>query len=220
MKTSKTWLAVSLFVGTSLAASVACAQGGGSVEAGRTKAAACAGCHGPDGNSPADMWPKIAGQVSEYIVKQLQDFRDGRRRNDQMSPQARSLSDQDIRDLAAFYAAQRAKTGAGQPDKLAQGEKLYLKGAGRGPTTVTACLGCHGQSGEGGRNWSGTYAAPPTVLAPAIGSQHPAYVANQLKAYKAGARQNDVGQVMRNIASRMSEGEIEAVAQYVTTLSR
>lgn len=217
---SKTLLAVSLSMGLSLTTAVAGAQGAGSADAGKTKAAACAGCHGPDGNSPADMWPKIAGQVPEYIVKQLQDFKAGRRSNDQMSPMAQSLSDQDIRDLAAFYAAQRAKAGAGQPDKLAQGEKLYLKGAGRGAATVTACLGCHGQSGEGGRHWSGVYAAPPTVLAPAIGSQHPGYIANQLRAYKAGARQNDVGHVMRNIASRMSEGEIEAVAQYIATLSR
>lgn len=219
MRTSKKLLAVSLCVGGALATAAFGAQDG-RVEPGQTKAAACAGCHGPDGNSPSDNWPIIAGQVPEYIVKQLQDFKGGRRNNDQMSPMARSLSEQDMRDLAAFYAAQRAKAKAGRPDQLAQGEKLYLKGNGRGPTTVIACLGCHGRSGEGSRDWNGTYTAAPALLAPAIGSQHPAYIANQLKAYKTGARSNDIGQVMRNIAARMSEAEIEAVAQYVASLSR
>lgn len=219
MKAIMTLFAVSLCVGGWLTTAAFGAQNG-SVEPGRTKAAACAGCHGPDGNSPSDNWPIIAGQVPEYIVKQLQDFKGGRRNNDQMSPMARSLSAQDMRDLAAFYSAQRAKAGAGRADRLAQGEKLYLKGNGRGPTTVIACLGCHGRSGEGGRHWSGTYTAAPALLAPAIGGQHPAYIANQLKAYKTGTRSNDIGQVMRNIASRMSESEIEAVAQYVATLGR
>jgi cytochrome c553 len=217
---TKTLFAMSLFAAISLATTAADAEGGGSAEAGRAKAAACMGCHGADGNSPADIWPKIAGQVPEYVVKQLRDFKEGRRRNEQMSPMARSLSEQDIQDLAAFFAAQQANAGQGRPDKLAQGERLYLKGAGRGPTTVIACVGCHGQRGEGSRNWSGVYTSAPAMLAPAIGRQHPAYVANQLKAYKAGARENDVGHVMRNIATRMNEGEIEAVAEYAATLTR
>lgn len=217
---SKMFSAVLLSVGIALAAGSASAQDGGSAEAGRAKAAACLGCHGPDGNSLADAWPKIAGQLPQYIAKQLLDFKTGRRSNDQMSPIVAALSDQDIRDLAAFYAAQDVNVAEGRAETLAQGERIYLKGAGRGPSTVTACVGCHGQSGEGNRDWSAVYARPPTVLAPAIGSQHPAYLVSQLQAYRAKTRSNDVGQVMRNIASRMSEDDINAVAQYVATLRR
>src|SRR5574343_791669 len=79
----------------------------GSAEAGKTKAAVCMGCHGVDGNSPADMWPKIAGQLPQYIAKQLHDFKAGRRKNEQMSPMAAPLGDQDIEDLAAFFSSQQ-----------------------------------------------------------------------------------------------------------------
>lgn len=216
---NKTVLAMSLSAALSLATTAVGAQDG-NMEAGGTKAAACMGCHGADGNSPADMWPKLAGQVPEYIAKQLHDFKEGRRSNDQMSPMAQSLSDQDVQDLATFFAAQQANPVPAQQDKLAEGEKIYLKGSGRADALVTACVGCHGQRGEGSRNWSGIYSSAPTVLAPAIGSQHAAYVANQLKAYKGGARSNDVGHVMRNIAGRMSDAQIEAVAAYASTLLR
>ena len=216
---SKTLSAMALVLGISMTASMADASGG-SVESGRDKAAVCMGCHGQDGNSPADLWPKIAGQVPEYLVKQLQDFKAGRRVNDQMGPLVQVLSDQDIRDLAAFFATQQPSAAEGAADKAALGERIYLKGTGSGPAAVTACVGCHGQRGEGNRNWSDVYVTPPAVLAPAIGSQHPSYIAAQLRAYKARTRRNDVGQVMRNIASRMSDDEIDAVAAYVATLRR
>ncbi|MCX7180291.1 MAG: cytochrome c, partial [Proteobacteria bacterium] len=97
----------------------------GSAASGQTKAAACMGCHGPDGNSLADMWPKLAGQMPEYIVKQLQDFKAGNRKNEQMSPMAQPLAEQDMADLAAFFAGQKVKSGEGKKELLAQGEKLF-----------------------------------------------------------------------------------------------
>lgn len=215
---NKVLSAMVLVLGLSVTAGMADARGS-SVESGREKAAVCMGCHGQDGNSPADLWPKIAGQVPEYFIKQLLDFKAGRRVNDQMAPPVEMLSEQDIRDLAAFFATQRASAVEEVADrKVAHGERIYLKGAGRGPAAVTACVGCHGQRGEGSRNWSNVYVTPPAVLAPAIGSQHPSYIAAQLRAYKARTRKNDVGEVMRTIASRMSDEEIEAVAAYVATL--
>lgn len=192
----------------------------GNVEAGQTKAAVCMGCHGPDGNSPADMWPKIAGQLPQYISKQLQDFKSGRRKNEQMSPMAQPLGDQDIDDLAAFFSAQKAsKLEAKQRELLAEGEKIYMKGKGR-PDVVPACLGCHGPSGSGKNDWSATMSRPPTMLAPAIGGQHPAYVVNQLKAYNVRSRTNDEAHVMRDIAGRLTDNDMVAVAQYIATLAR
>lgn len=192
----------------------------GNAEAGKAKAAACMACHGPDGNSLADMWPKIAGQLPEYLRKQLHDFKAGRRQNEQMSPMAQPLSDQDIEDLAAFFASQ--KPSAAQPTRkelLAAGERLYLKGKGR-PDVVPACVGCHGLNGSGKRDWSQTMTVVPTTLAPALAGQHPAYVAGQLEAYKKRSRRNDEAQVMRDVAGRMTREEMLAVAEYVATLAR
>lgn len=193
----------------------------GSAEAGKTKAAVCMGCHGVDGNSPADMWPKIAGQLQPYIVKQLHDFKDGRRKNDQMSPMAAPLSDQDIEDLAAFFSTQKVNAVANaKAELLAAGQKVYLKGKGR-PDVVPACVGCHSPSGQGKNDWSDIMMkSPPTTLAPAIGGQHPAYIARQLAAYKTGERNNDIGRVMRNIAERLTDADIAAVSEYAASLAR
>ncbi len=192
----------------------------GNVEAGRTKAAACMACHGPDGNSLVAAWPKLAGQLPLYIEKQLHDFKTGRRKNDQMSPMAQPLSDQDIEDLAAFFSAQPVLQGASaNQDRLAAGKKLYFEGKGR-PEVVPACTGCHGPAGGGKADWAATMTLPPTTLAPAIGSQHAAYVAAQLQAYRTKTRDNDLAHVMRDVAGRLTDDDISAVAEYVATLSR
>lgn len=196
------------------------AMAAGSAEAGKTKAAVCMGCHGVDGNSPADMWPKLAGQLPQYISKQLHDFKDGRRANEQMSPMAQPLSDQDIEDLAAFFSTQKVnKPAALKAELLAAGEKIYLKGKGR-PEVVPACVGCHAPAGQGKADWSATMKLPPATLAPAIGGQHAAYLARQLTAYQTKARSNDVGHVMRDIAGRLNDADIAAVAEYAASLAR
>jgi cytochrome c553 len=197
----------------------------GNPEIGQQKAAACMGCHGVDGNSmalpsPAEPWPKLAGQVPEYIVKQLNDFKAGRRRNEQMSPQAQAVSEADIPDIAAYFAQQKVKLNEdGNKELRATGEKLFYKGKGR-PEVVAACVGCHGLGGIGNRDWKKLMANQPAILAPAIGSQHASYLVKQLKAYKDGTRTNDAGQVMRNITARLSDQEIEAVSVFVASLNR
>lgn len=190
----------------------------GSAEAGKAKAAVCMACHGGDGNSATDVWPKIAGQLPQYTARQLRDFKHGLRRNEQMTPMAQPLSEQDIDDLAAFFATQKISRVEADRNKAALGEKLYLRGKGR-PEPVPACSGCHGPGGGGKLDWAATMKVPPVMLAPAIAAQHPAYLERQLVAYKSGSRANDSGHVMRDIASRLSSEEIAALARYIATLS-
>ncbi|MEK7737562.1 MAG: c-type cytochrome, partial [Pseudomonadota bacterium] len=102
---------------------------------------------------------------------------------------------------------------------LAQGEKLFLKGKGR-PDAVAACVGCHGINGVGQRTWANSYKSTPTVLTPAIGGQHSRYTVKQLQTFRDGSRANDVGSVMHNIAMRLDDKDIAAVAEYVSTLAR
>ena len=197
----------------------------GNPEAGQQKAAACMACHGADGNSPplpppTEQWPKLAGQLPEDPLKQLHDCKAGRRTNEQMSPQAQAVNDADMADIAAFFASQKiGPNEAGNKDLLAQGENIFLKGKGR-PNPVPACIGCHGPSGAGNRDWAKIMSKMPTVLAPAIGGQHASYIAKQLKSYKDGTRSNDVAHVMRDIAQRLDDKDIDAVAEYLAGLSR
>lgn len=191
----------------------------GNPGAGAQKAALCIACHGPDGNSLADMWPKLAGQLPEYLLKQMQDFKAGRRQDEQMSPQAANLADIDMADIAAFFAAQKVQPGEADPALQARGEQIYLKGKGR-PHPVTACVGCHGPGGAGNANWGKTQSRVPAVLAPAIGSQHVAYVVKQLTAYRDGKRGNDVAGVMREVAGGLDDADIAAVAAYIATRRR
>ena len=197
----------------------------GNPELGRQKAAACMACHGPDGNSmalppPADPWPKLAGQVPEYIIKQLHDFKAGRRNNVQMSPQAQAVAETDIADIAAFFASQKVRPAeATRKDLLATGEAMFLKGKGR-PQVVAACVGCHGLNGVGNRDWAKLMVKEPVILAPAVGGQHASYVVKQLLAFRDAMRNNDNGKVMRDIAGRLDDNEIAAVAEYLSTLVR
>lgn len=201
------------------------AAAAGNPELGQQKAATCIACHGATGNSialppPSDPWPKLAGQTPEYITKQLLDFKTGRRENQQMSAQAQTLAEADIADIAAFFAKQRVESNT-TPDRalLAQGQKLFLKGKGR-PDMVAACVGCHGFNGAGQRDWAEVYAMRPSLLAPAIGGQHARYVMKQLTAFRDDNRTNDSGKVMHNVAVRLDDKEIAAVAEYVSTLGR
>ncbi len=198
----------------------------GNPELGQQKATACFACHGPDGNSPAlppptEQWPKLAGQMPEYIAKQLHDFKAGKRANAQMSPMAQTVVEADIPDLAAFFAKQQVKPSeAGDKSLLAAGEKLFLKGKSSRPDFVAACVGCHGTNGIGRNDWAASYKLAPTVLAPAIGGQHASYVTKQLKSFRDGSRANDVGKVMKTVALHLDDKDIAAVAEYVSTLVR
>jgi len=178
----------------------------GSVEAGQLKSATCGACHGMDGNSPSPEWPNLAGQHAAYIEKQLNAFKAGERKNDLMAPMAMILSDEDMADLAAYFASQKPRGGETEPSKLALGERVYR--AGNVQKGVIACAGCHGPNGRGN----------PLAGYASIQGQHAVYVANQLRAYKSGARDTDPNQMMRNVAALLSEDEIDAVASYVQGL--
>lgn len=193
-----------LSVSAALAAPGALAAGDAS--AGKSKASTCAGCHGADGNSANPIWPKLAGQHAGYTVKQLQDFKSGARENATMKPMATALSEQDMQDLAAYYTAQQIQYGEADPALVDQGEKLYR--GGNKASGVSACMACHGPAGKGN----------PAANFPALAGQHAEYTAIQLKAFRSGARANDYGGMMRNIASRMTDAEIEAVASYIQGL--
>lgn len=186
----------------------------GDAVAGQAKAAVCGACHNMDGNSTITANPKLAGQGARYLAKQLHDFKSGKRANPVMMGMAAPLSDQDILDLAAYFSAQKPTTGAADPAQVPLGEKVWR--GGNLQTGVLACTGCHGPSGRG------------NVLAgfPALRGQHPEYVENQLKAFRAAARgdlvgdkrENDPEGIMRGVARNLSDSEIKALAQFVTGL--
>jgi cytochrome c553 len=179
------------------------AHAGGSVEAGQEKSVVCAACHGPDGNSVNPEWPSLAGQHAAYTIEQLKAFQEGERRDDLMSPMAIGLSDQDLRDLAAFYEAQSPAGLEADPELVEHGRRIYLGGdLERG---VTACIACHGPSGQGN----------PLARYPVVSGQHAAYTAATLRAYAAGERRN---QMMEEIAGRMSADDIRAVSSYLQGL--
>jgi cytochrome c553 len=178
----------------------------GDAAAGEAKAAMCAGCHMPDGNSVVDMFPKLAGQGEQYIVKQLSDFKAGKRTNDTMAPMAMAVADADMADVGAYYAKQVATPGTADDSKLALGKDVYR--GGNMITGVPACMGCHGPNGSGN--------APAKY--PSLGGQHAGYITAQLNAFRDGTRSNDLNGMMRSVVARMSATEIEAVANYVATL--
>lgn len=194
-----------LFVIASLFSVTAYAEGG-DVEAGQQKSTVCAGCHGADGNSVNPEWPKLAGQSEKYLFRQLNDFKSKRRENPLMSAQAAGLSEQDMRDLAAYFAAQKRKPGSASPDAVALGQQVYR--GGNLQTGVPACMGCHEPTGAGN----------PMAAFPALSGQHPKYVESQLRSYRDGLRDNDPDGVMRGVAARMRTAEIAAVSQYVSGL--
>jgi cytochrome c553 len=196
---------------TGLIAAAAClampAWAVGDAAAGQQKSVTCAACHGPDGNSAAPTFPKLAGLGEAYLVKQLHEFRKGETRTDpSMAPMVANLSDQDIADIAAFYASQQRSFSVASEDLVALGESIYRGGI--SGSSVGACIGCHGPRGSGN----------PAAKFPAVSGQHAQYLAAQLKKFRAGERGNDPNRMMRNIASRMTDAEIQAVSSYMAGL--
>jgi cytochrome c553 len=202
------WLG--LVLGGSLAAMSAAAQeASGSVEAGRSKSATCAACHGADGNSVTPDWPMLAGQHATYIVRQLQAFKNGERTDVTMKPFADLLSEQDMLDVAAYFEAQAPTPKGADPELVGLGQQIYRSGVpARG---VAACIACHGPNGAGN----------PLAAYPRISHQHAAYTTKQLNAYRTGDRRSDVelNQMMRNVAGALFEEEIRALASYVQGLN-
>ena len=179
----------------------------GNAEAGAAKAATCAACHGPAGNSTNPEWPKLAGQNSKYVYEQLVAFKSATRKQPIMMGQASLLSDQEMRDVAAFFANQKQQPGVANPASVKVAEKMFR--AGDGARGVAACASCHGPKGLGN---------PGTGYAH-IGGQHATYTANQLKSFRAGERNIGAnGQMMTAVAAKLTDTEIDALASYINGL--
>lgn len=166
----------------------------------------CLACHAADGNSTIALYPKLAGQHPEYIAKQLHNFKSGERKDPVMSGMAASLSEEDMANLGAYYAAQAAKEDVAKSNgKGSLGEQIYKTGvAGLG---VPACASCHGPSGAG----------IPTQF-PRLAGQHAEYTVAQLQKFRADERANDPAKMMRMIAVKLTDQDVAAVADYIQGL--
>ena len=191
----------------------------GDAAAGATKAAACAACHGLDGNSADPQYPKLAGQHENYIARQLSLYKSGGRQNAIMLGFASTLSAQDMRDIGAYFASQKVVPGIADDSLVAsgpnQGRKFYQVGerlfrAGKPEQGIPACQACHGPTGAG---IPGPY--------PSIGGQHSAYTATQLTAFRGGAvwgADKQANAVMSGVAANLSDEEIQGLATYIEGL--
>ena len=192
----KTTLLSAAIVATLVSAPV---LAGGDATAGKAKAVVCAACHGADGNSAAGAFPKLAGLGEKYLIKQMTDIKTGERVVAEMTGMLDNSSDQDIADIAAYYAQQkRALAGAEDNEKLLSlGENIYRAGNGNAPAGY-----------------------------PALGGQHAQYLAKQLRAFRTAAhdeenqtgRKNDESKVMRSVSARLNDREIDALANYISGL--
>lgn len=207
------WTVLAAVAGLAAAGSTALAQDeetifGGSVEAGQEKSATCAACHGQDGNSVSPEWPSLAGQHPAYIVNQLQAYKTGERQDPSMVGFASQLSEQDMRDLAAYYSVQTLTPKGADPQLAGLGEDIYR--AGIPERGIPACMACHGPTGHG--NYLAAY--------PRISGQHAEYMLSTMRAYAAGTRRSDTeySQMMRNVADQLLEDEMRAVLGYVQGL--
>ncbi len=174
---------------------------------GLEKSKFCSACHGQQGISLNVEWPNLAGQHASYLIKQMQDYKKGVSRNEAtMVAVMASFSEQDIADLAAFYAQQKLPEGETPEKYLQRGKALYR--GGDFTKHITACIACHGPKGSGNEQ----------AGFPMLAGQHALYTLGQLQAFKAQKRTNDLNSIMRDISGRMSEEDMEAVAYYIQGL--
>ena len=181
----------------------------GDATAGQAKAAVCGACHGPDGNSPAPNFPKLAGQGERYLTKQLHDIKDGKRTVLEMTGLLTNLSDQDLADLAAYFASQKGSVGAADPKLVARGEKLFR--GGDLEKGLPACTGCHSPNGAG----------IAAAGFPHLSGQHATYIAKQLTDFRkeeVGRANDGDAAIMRTIARKLSDEDIAAVSSYIQGL--
>ncbi|MBV8502027.1 MAG: cytochrome c4 [Paucibacter sp.] len=202
--------AVFLLSGFLLASATMAAEAPAAAKPDLTKGAAlssqtCGACHTADGSRGAAANPILQGQHAEYLEKQLKDFKEGKRKSPVMQGMAAPLSDEDVRNVAAFYASKApAKPGFGKNKELATlGEKIYRGGI--ADRSIAACAGCHSPTGAG-----------MPAQYPRIGSQQADYIVAQLNAFRSGARGNNA--VMTAVAAKMNDKEIAAVSDYIAGL--
>ncbi|MGR8997865.1 MAG: c-type cytochrome [Gammaproteobacteria bacterium] len=218
----KKLLAFSLTLAFSSAQGILHAEG--NISAGKEKAAACASCHGENGNSLVSTIPKLAQQHTSYLIKQLQAFKDGSRKDPMMSAMAMGLTKEDMIDIANFYAEQKISANelpvlddededetpaAKKTDiqtMITQGSDLYRNGD--LTREVSACIACHGPFGDGNK---------PAAY-PMLKSQHAEYLIKALTDFKSGARSNNPDNIMHMIAKKMTHDEIKAVAYRISMM--
>lgn len=176
---------------------------GGDPVAGKDLSQLCQGCHGEDGNSFDPLVPKLSGQYSVYIAKQLRNYQAGTRTHQIMNAMAATISDAELSDISSYFASQPKMKGDGSTNEL--GKTLYLKG--NLSKMVVACVNCHGIAGKG--------LTPNTPMFPVLGGQHKAYLLKQLNDFQADDRANSPYAIMNRIVRSLSKAELEALAEYI-----
>lgn len=185
------------------AESIAQRIGPGNPVAGQDKSLLCQGCHGDEGHSAESMVPKLAGQYGIYIAKQLRNYQAGTRTHQIMNAMAATISDEDLADISAYFSS-RTKMHGHQVDNEV-GRKLFTKGD--ISRTIVACINCHGVNGKG--------LTPKTAMFPVIGGQHKDYIRKQLVNFRSGDRSNSPNGIMNRITQKLTDNELEALAEYV-----
>jgi cytochrome c553 len=187
------------------AESIKLRSGAGNPVAGREKSQLCQGCHGEYGNSTEPIIPKLAGQYGNYISKQIRNYQAGTRSHQIMNAMAATVSDDDLADIAAYFASQNKMEGDGSAENQL-GKELFL----HGDTSKMrlACVNCHGVNGKG--------VDPKISMFPVIGGQHKDYIRRQLVNFRDGYRTNSPNGIMNRIANSLTDTEIESLAEYVS----
>ena len=185
-------------------------SGSGDPIAGKDKSELCQGCHGEEGISAESTAPKLAGQYAGYIIKEIRDFRSGLRVHQIMSDVAKTVNEEDLPDIAAYFASRKKMKGNGSNNKV--GEELFLHGDMTPDMSkmVVACVNCHGVNGKG--------KTPTNPVFPVLGGQHKDYLRVQLINFRSGDRGNSPGGVMNIITQKLTDAEIEALADYISGL--
>ena len=185
---------------------------GGDPKAGFDKSALCHGCHGEKGEAIAPNFPNLASQKPGYIMKQVTDFQKNHRYNDTMSPMAATVVDmQDLKDIAAYFSTQKPMKAMipGSDKKLINsGKKIFEEG--NPATGLYGCVNCHGKDGRG--------KSQTNQIFPVIGGQNKDYLVQQLTDFRSGTRKNDPADMMSDIAKRLSDKELDAVSEYLSSL--
>ena len=181
--------------------------GEGDPVAGEVKSQLCQGCHGAKGNSTEPLIPKLAGQYSLYIAKELRNYQTGVRTHQIMNAMSATVSDDDLADISAYFASQKKMSGH-SPSENTFGKQLFLNGdRSRG---VIGCVNCHGVNGKG--------KLPGSAMFPVIGGQHKDYLYLQILNFRQGERTNSASGVMNKLTQLLSDTEIDALADYISGL--
>jgi cytochrome c553 len=186
------------------AESIKLRSGSGDPVAGKEKSQLCQGCHGEEGISMEGLIPKLAGQYGKYIAKELRNYQAGTRSHQIMNAMAATISDEDLADIAAYFASRPKMKGSGSNSEL--GKKLFMQGD--ISRTMVACINCHGVNGKG--------LTPNTSMFPVIGGQQKDYIRRQLVNFRKGDRTNSPNGIMNKITQKLTDDELEALAEYVS----